>query len=140
MGLVLDSSILSASERRKFDLAQFIEKEAAVTPLFISVLTATELLHGVHRAVPEYRLKREAFVESILSNTPILSFDLASARIHARLWAELEMNGQRIGAHDMLIAATCLSLGHQLATLNEGEFERVDGLKLANARPYSSMK
>lgn len=140
MGLVLDSSILIASERRKFNLTSFIESEVPTVPLFISVLTASELLHGVHRAVPQYRLKREAFVESILSKTPILAFDVASARIHAKLWAELEMRGQRIGAHDMLIAATCLAFGHQLATLNEGEFERVDGLKLANARPYASAK
>jgi predicted nucleic acid-binding protein len=36
----------------------------------------------------------------------------------------------------MLIAASCLRFGHRLATLNEKEFNRVEGLQLANARPY----
>lgn len=33
----------------------------------------------------------------------------------------------------LLIAATCLRFGHRLATLNESEFKRVDGLELANS-------
>jgi len=69
--------------------------------------------------------------------TPTLPFDLPSARRHAELWANLESSGERIGAHDMMIAATCLRFGHRLGTLNEGEFTRVDGLELADARPYA---
>ncbi len=65
-----------------------------------------------------------------------LTFDLIYARNHAKLWADLEIEGRRIGAHDLLIAATCLAFGHCLATLNEGEFERVEGLELANARKH----
>ncbi len=36
----------------------------------------------------------------------------------------------------VLIAATCLRFGHRIATLNEGEFGRIEGLALADARPY----
>ncbi len=70
------------------------------------------------------------------TSQPHCHFDLPCARRHAQLWAELESLGRRIGAHDMLIAATGLRHGLEIATLNEGEFERIEGLKLAKARPY----
>lgn len=136
MGLMLDSSVLIAAERERFDMEAFLEKEAPMEPLFISSVTASELLHGVCRATLERRTKRVAYVEAVLRETPTLPFDLPCARRHAELWAALEAAGNRVGAHDMMIAATSLRFGHRLATLNEGEFSRVDGLKLANVRPY----
>lgn len=117
-------------------MPSFIEAEAAMEPVYIAAVTASELLHGVHRAGEVYRRQRQDFVEAVLRDTPILTFDLICARNHAKLWADLEIEGRRIGAHDMLIAATCLAFGHRLATLNEGEFERVEGLELANARKH----
>jgi len=136
MGLILDSSVLIAAERGRFDITGFLEAEAPMEPVFISTVTASELLHGVHRATPEHRARREAFVETVLRDTPTLQIDLATARHHAELWAKLEANGERIGAHDMWIAATCLRFGHRLATLNEKEFERVDGLVLSDGGPF----
>lgn len=136
MGLIIDSSLLIAAERGRFDMEAFLEAEAAMEAVFITSVTASELLHGVHRATPNRRARREAYVESVLDDLPILSFDLPCARRHARLWAMLEVSGNRIGAHDMMIAAICLRFGHKLATLNEGEFARVEGLILVKARTY----
>jgi tRNA(fMet)-specific endonuclease VapC len=136
MGLVLDSSILIAAERGRFDMKSFIEAEAAMEPVYIAMVTVSELLHGVQRAKPEHRSKREAFVESVIRETPSLPFDLDCARSHAGLWAKLEVAGERIGAHDMLIAATCLAYGQKLATLNTKEFDRVDGLVLVETDAY----
>ena len=136
MGLIIDTSLLIAAERGRFDMEAFLEAETPMEAVFLTSVTASELLHGVPRALPDRRSRREAYVESVLDDLPILSFDLACARRHARLWASLEVAGIRIGAHDMMIAAICLRFGHKLATLNEGEFARVEGLILANARPY----
>jgi len=106
-------------------------------PIFLTVLTASELFHGVERAQEAAtRSRRRAFVEEIIRGTPILDFDLACARVHASLWSQLEQKGERIGAHDMLIAAVCLRFGYRLATLNEKEFRRVKGLKLASTQPF----
>jgi tRNA(fMet)-specific endonuclease VapC len=136
VGLILDSSILIAAERRRFDVHDFIETEAPMERVFIAAVTASELLHGVHRADPTRRTRREAFVEAVLRETPVLVFDMACARRHAKLWADLESAGTRIGAHDMQIAATCLAYDQKLATLNESEFARVKGLKLARTQTY----
>lgn len=116
----------------------FLEAEGAMDPLFITSITASELLHGVFRATPERRANREGFVEAVLMETPVLSFDLACARQHAKLWAALASTGQQIGPHDMMIAATCLRFGHRLATLNEREFSRVPNLRLADARRFAA--
>ena len=41
-----------------------------------------------------------------------------------------------IGAHDLQIAAAGLALGHQVATLNMHEFQRVPGLRIVDATPF----
>jgi len=63
-------------------------------------------------------------------------FDLANARCHARLWADLELRGQMIGAHDLQIAAAALAFGHDLGTLNVREFQRVTGLRVVDASAF----
>jgi tRNA(fMet)-specific endonuclease VapC len=96
----------------------------------IAAITASELLHGVHRAAPERRPRREAFVEAILAAFPPLSFDLLAARAHARIWAELAAAGQDVGAHDRLVAATAITAGWRVGTANLRHFDRVAGLDI----------
>lgn len=91
-------------------------------------ITASELLHGVHRAAPHARARRTAFVEATLTAFPPIAFDLAAARIHASLWAGFVVRGDQIGPHDLIIAATALAIGWSVATLNHREFSRVPGL------------
>jgi tRNA(fMet)-specific endonuclease VapC len=106
-----------------------VDDEAA-----IAAITASELLHGVHRATVEHRARREAFVEAILSVMPVLDFDLLAARAHARLWADLVTAGQDIGPHDRLIAATAISVGWRVATANTCHFDRIPDLDVVEVR------
>ncbi|HXA53918.1 MAG TPA: PIN domain-containing protein [Solirubrobacteraceae bacterium] len=94
----------------------------------IASITASELLHGVHRASNEHRARRAAFVEAILAAFPTLSFDLLVARVHARLWAGLASTGAEVGAHDRLVAATAISAGWRVGTANIRHFNRILGL------------
>lgn len=136
MGLILDTSILIAEERGKFDMPGFLGQWAASQPI-LTAITASELLHGVERAHDgQRRARRRQHVEQILASVGVQAFDLLQARCHARIWAELETRGQMIGAHDLLIAATGLALGHEVATLNAGEFQRVTGLRVVDASPF----
>jgi tRNA(fMet)-specific endonuclease VapC len=136
MGLILDSSVLIAAEREKFDLTAFFHANASET-FFIAAITASELLHGVERAnTAARRQKRARFVEDVLARIPVLDFDLTISRRHAAVWARLEKAGKMIGPHDLLIAATALEGGHTVATLNRDEFRRVPGLSLANVKAF----
>lgn len=126
--VIIDSSVFIALERRGLSLAALAET-APEEEGAIAAITASELLHGVHRASsPEQAIRREAYVETILSAVPVLPFDLRVARIHARLWADLRT--QPIGSHDLLIAATALCHSCAVLTANVREFLRVPGLSV----------
>ncbi len=94
----------------------------------IAAITASELLHGVHRATPEHRARREAFVEAVIAAFPPLPFDILAARAHARIWADLAAAGQDVRAHDRIVAATGISAGWRIATANRRHFDRIAGL------------
>lgn len=128
MGCIIDTCVLIGLERGAYDLKSILAAHGE-EEFYISVITASELLHGVHRASdPAIRTRRSAFVEAILQEFPILEIDLASARIHAEIWAGLAAAGNIIGGHDLWIAASCLAHGHTLITDNADEFSRVPGL------------
>jgi tRNA(fMet)-specific endonuclease VapC len=130
VGIIVDSSVLIAGERGQLDFEVLLQSHADET-ISIAAITASELLHGVHRATtPAQRARREAFVEHILAGLFILPFDLLAARAHASLWAQLASSGETIGAHDLLIAATALASGCSVATRDERSFPKVPGLKL----------
>ena len=130
MGVVLDTSVLVAVERGAVRFEALLESlgEESVA---VAAITASELLHGCHRASdPGVRARRAAFVDALLDAIPVLPFGLPEARRHAELWAELARTGSVIGPHDLLIAATALAQGHALVTINQREFSRVPGLRL----------
>ncbi len=128
MASLIDSSVLIAAERGRIDLAAQLAARGEEL-VAISSITASELLHGVHRAAtPEQRARREAFVEGLLARLPVLPFDLVVARIHGRISAELARQGLAVGAHDLLIGATALAAGFAVATHDERSFPRIPGL------------
>ncbi|WP_437819166.1 type II toxin-antitoxin system VapC family toxin [Sorangium sp. So ce1078] len=130
MGALIDSSVLIAAERGKLDFERVL-RDHGDEPVAIATITASELLHGVHRAVePSQRARREAFVERLLADLSLIPFDLVVARVHARLSAELAAKGSPVGAHDLLIAATALAVGYDVATRDDRSFPRIPGLRL----------
>lgn len=96
----------------------------------ISVITASELLHGVHRASGARRARRRAFVEHVLAALEPVPITEPIARVHAEVWSGLSRRGVTVGAHDLWIAATALAHGYGVATLNASEFRRVPGLRV----------
>ena len=130
MGLILDSSVLIAAERGLLDLAVALGDHRDET-FAISAVTASELLHGMHRVTASKRARTEAFVEGILEKLPVLAFDIRSARVHARLWAEAVATGSSVGERDLLIAATALAHDYGVITRDERSFRRIPGLRVA---------
>ncbi len=130
LGVLIDSSILIDHERGRLNLSDHLHGRDE-EEFFLSVITASELLHGVHRARDRgQRARRSAFVEAILDEFPMLGLDLLTARTHTELWSGLAQKGEIIGAHDLWLAATCVGRGLSMVTSNVREFERVPGLEL----------
>jgi tRNA(fMet)-specific endonuclease VapC len=123
---LIDTSVLIDVERGALPLEPLVTEGKA-----ISVISVSELLHGVHRAdnAPR-RLRREAVVEQILGVVEQVPIDSEVARVHASVWAGLEDSGTIIEAHDLWIAATALTHGLELVTTNARHFERVPGLSV----------
>lgn len=67
----------------------------------ISVITVSELLHGVHRASGAQRTRRRAFVEHLLAAMRAIEITEQVARVRAEVWAELAGTGRMIGARDL---------------------------------------
>jgi tRNA(fMet)-specific endonuclease VapC len=140
LGTLLDTTVFIELERAVRELPQSVAMEEAASRLVtqlgetedvgIAAITASELLHGVHRATSEHAARREAFVEGVLAAFPPIPFELRAARAHARLWAELASTGNDIGPHDRLVGATAISLGWRVGTANVTHFERVPGLEV----------
>ncbi len=130
MAALIDSSVLIAAERGQLSLTDVALRYAA-EELAISAVTAAELLHGLYRATnAAQRHRRQAFVETLLAEIPVLPFDLTVARVHASLWAELAKRGASVGERDLMIGATALAKDYAVATRDERSFPKIPGLKV----------
>ena len=125
---LIDTSVLISIERSgcRPDILGTIYPDE--TPA-IAAISASELLIGIYRAgTAERSHLREEFVEALLREVMVVPFDLPVARTHSQSWAYLMTEGQLIGNHDMLIAATAVSHGYSVLTHNLRDFHRVPGL------------
>ena len=75
MGLVLDSSVLIAAERKGLNARQLLESIAAkigANDIALSVVTLIELAHGAVRAdSPQRKAARQQFIQELLTGIPI---------------------------------------------------------------------
>lgn len=127
MAFLIDTSVLIDAERGGGALHRVPEDDERM----ISVITMSELLHGVHRALEDtVRTRREGIVEDSLAEIEPLPITAEIARIHADIWARLEAAGESVGMHDLWIAATALTHGLTVATTNARDFKRVPGLSV----------
>jgi tRNA(fMet)-specific endonuclease VapC len=127
--MMVDTNVFIKFEKsgKVIDLSSW----APTDNVYVSAVTVSELLIGVHRADSEARrLRRSTFVEAIISSVPVLDFTVGVARLHAEIFAQLAMQGNMIGAHDLIIAATARAHDHSLLTDNVDEFSRVPGLRV----------
>jgi tRNA(fMet)-specific endonuclease VapC len=131
MGKVIDSSVLIAAERGSLDLTLALGEHREEL-YAMSAITASEILHGLHRVKSAKRPGMEAFVETLFDSLSILPFDLKCARVHARLWAECASSGNMVSMRDLMIAATALASGHEIVTRDMRSFPRIPGLRVVH--------
>jgi tRNA(fMet)-specific endonuclease VapC len=64
-----------------------------------------------------------ASVEALLTGIPLIPYDLAVAREHARLLAHTRREGRPRGAHDLQIAATAAATRRTIVTTDAQAFD-----------------
>jgi tRNA(fMet)-specific endonuclease VapC len=129
MAIILDTDVIIRGEKGTFDLCGWLENHAT-EEIEVAAITVAELWHGVERATPEHRARRQAYLETVLAVLPVLAYTDEIAREHARIWAELETAGKMTGYYDLILAATARHRGGQLATFNRRHFEHIPRLSL----------
>jgi tRNA(fMet)-specific endonuclease VapC len=96
----------------------------------MAAITVAELWHDVERATAPHRARRQRYLQAILEALTIIAYTEQTAYEHARIWAQLESAGKMIGFHDLIVGATALERGSEIATFNRRHFSQIRGLKV----------
>jgi predicted nucleic acid-binding protein len=134
MGLMLDSSIVIAAERRGDTPSQlFAQIVSAIgeDQLAISSFALTEIVHAVYRATDaRIRSRREAFIRELLTDLEVLPYARSTAFLAGRIDGEQRAIGVTIPSMDLLIGATAIEVGYSVVTANVRHFKLMPGLKV----------
>jgi tRNA(fMet)-specific endonuclease VapC len=134
MGLILDSSVVIASERRRETVERLIQRVVGVTgdqEAALSAIGLTELIHGLYRAqTSAVRLRRQSFLDELLRDLTVYPYTKETAMLAGKLDGEQQSKGVVIPFGDLLIGATALSLGFSVLTENLRHFQKIPGLSV----------
>ena len=127
MAIMLDADVLIRGEKGSFDLKSWLAGQPN-EQFEVAAITVAELWHGVERATPPHKQRRLQYLHAMLAVLPVVPYTEQTAYEHARIWAELEAAGKMAGYYDLIVAATALERGSQVATFNRRHFDPVHGL------------
>lgn len=77
---------------------------------------------------------RTAFLEDVLAVIQVIAYDVAVAKVHARLLVEVRRQGTPRGAHDLLIAATATATRRTVVTADEKAFANLPDVDVRHHR------
>ena len=126
MRYLLDTPTVSALSRPKppADLLSRLrvhEDQCAIAPLVVS-----ELRYGAQRHPDPLRRERlTAFVDSVVSSTPVVSFDARAAEWLGVERARIDAAGEPVDLADLIIAATAAANQMVVVTANVRHFARL---------------
>ena len=126
---LLDTNILIAALRGDAQVKSHLET-TPLDALRLSSIVLGELAFGVEKS--RYGQRNRTRLNALTERLLIVGVDAEVALHYGAIRHALEKQGTMIGANDLWIAAQTLSLGATLVTDNQGEFQRVPGLKSLN--------
>ncbi len=134
LGLLLDTSVLIASERRGEaieDILRQVRVSHGEMDVALSAISAVELTHGIYRAKADAdRARRRTFAEGVFQNLIVHPVSFEIAQLAGRIEGEQAAMGNIIAFEDLLIGATALHLGFDVASVNVKHFQRIPGLNV----------
>lgn len=129
MAITLDADVIIRGEKGNFDLQRWVASQPD-EEFEVAAITVAELWHGVERASGVHRARRQQYLQAVLAELPVIPYTEQTAREHARIWADLEAAGKMTGYYDLIVAATALERGTQLATFNRKHFAQIKDLTI----------
>jgi len=133
MAIILDADVVIRGEKGAFDLQNWVASRPN-DQFEIAAVTVAELWHGVERATGTHKVTRQRYLSAVLEYLPIIPYTEQTAYEHARIWAELEASGKMIGFYDLIVGATAVERGSQVATFNKRHFAQIRGLSVVEPK------
>ncbi|PYT72031.1 MAG: VapC toxin family PIN domain ribonuclease [Acidobacteria bacterium] len=133
MAIILDADVVIRGEKGAFDLQNWVASRPN-DQFEIAAVTVAELFHGVERATGTHKVTRQRYLSAVLEYLPIIPYTEQTAYEHARIWAELEASGKMIGFYDLIVGATAVERGSQVATFNKRHFAQIRGLSVVEPK------
>ncbi len=134
MGIILDTSVLIAGERRGESvqaIVQRVQSTCGEQHAALSVVSLVELTHGIYRAKSDAdRTRRQAFTTELRRDMVVHPVTVEIAELAGRVEGEQGARGVSIAFEDLLIGATALWLGYQVATANLRHFQMIPDLSV----------
>jgi predicted nucleic acid-binding protein len=134
MGVILDSSVIIAAERRGDTVENLIEQAVTAAgdqDAALSSVGLTGRVHGIYRAkTPEIRACRLSFVDEMLRDLTIFPYTKETALLAGRIDGEQQAQGVVIPFGDLLIGATAISMGFSVLTVNVRHFRLIPDLNI----------
>lgn len=100
----------------------------------IAAATIAELRVGALLGTPKKTAAGTAFVEEVLAAIPVIAYDVAVAKTHARLLVEVRRQGRPRGGHDLVIAATPAASRRAIVTADATAFANLPGIDVRHHR------
>ena len=95
--------------------------------VYLSTIVIGELYTWAYSRATDARLK---LLEELMSNAPLLAFELDSAKEFGRIRAGLLSNGITVRSPDLMIAAVALTYDLTLVTHNVRDFRNIPALRI----------
>ena len=115
------------------DILQQARKTHGEIDIAISTVSVVELTHGIYRARTQFdKDRRRVFAERAFRYLLVYPVTLEIALLAGRIEGEQAAVGNIIAFEDLVIGATALHFGFDVATLNIRHFERIPGLKVVS--------
>jgi predicted nucleic acid-binding protein len=134
LGVVLDSSIVIAAERKGLPVPGLIESiQAACGDIEVSLspITVAELVHGIYRArIPEASQRRREYVQELVSLVPLHPITVETAYLVGQIEGQEAAKGNVLPFDDLLIAAAAIEQGYAVLTENLRHFEKIPGVRV----------
>lgn len=123
MKVVIDASILIDHLRGGRVWRKFLKEAGPETELYLSTIVIFELFSGKSMENPNVLTK----VAKLLKLFETIDFDVSIAKRAGQLYRDIS---ETLDVPDYIIAASALSIGGMVLTLNKKHFQKIPGLDL----------
>lgn len=136
MGILVDSTVFIDAERSGLSARQALARFSSRFPgeeIALSVITLTELAHGLARAdTASRKTARKLFIDELMIALPAMPVTASVALRAGELDGLNKGRGIHVALADLLIGVTALELGYKVATNNSRHFQAIAGLEIVS--------